>query len=150
MIINQINESNSFFTEKNLIEVANEVKLCALKTAKLGAETIDTLTIQLNFFCIETEKQLNLLGYIPFISSFSGRLRSYIGDAQIIISLAGLLFRGTEYHFTKQSEPKKMAHFHAVCIREGLGNYFRGYVEAIPVLGNVSTFVYDEFKKTDF
>jgi len=70
---------------------------------------------------------LNVLGYIPGISTFSGAYRTLIGTAYLIKSIACFLFDPAD----------KEKHREGILI--GAANTGRGLLEIIPIIGNLFT-----------
>lgn len=90
------------------------------------------------------EKTLNVLGYIPFISSVTGGVRILSSSITLITSAIKLplcaiadLFQHTPrgYSFRIQKHISYMCH--------SLLNIFRGSVEFSFLIGNIMTFSYD-------
>lgn len=72
---------------------------------------------------------LNLAGYTPMVSSFSGWGRMAYGVVRVIVGIAGLIFTS-----------------HAIMAQlaiSGVYHFARGYVEMIPFIGNAACFAFD-------
>jgi hypothetical protein len=90
------------------------------------------------------EKTLNVLGYIPFISSASGVVRMASAVITLITSAVKIPLCAIADLF--QKTPKGYSyriHVHVCYIAHSCANLFRGFVEFWVVLGNVLTFSYD-------
>lgn len=93
------------------------------------------------------EESLNLIGYIPVISSMSAAVRALGGKLQALIGfgfavyslIAGLKSsRGKIRHFLNFSA--SLSHF-----LHGLANMLRAAIEAVPFLSLVTCLPYDRF-----
>ncbi len=90
------------------------------------------------------EKTLNVLGYIPFISSASGFVRMASAVITLIESAVKIplcaiadLFQKTPRGYSYRMK------VHASYIAHSVANLFRGFLEFCVILGNVLTFSYD-------
>ncbi|MCH9631504.1 MAG: hypothetical protein S4CHLAM37_15270 [Chlamydiia bacterium] len=93
---------------------------------------------------VSMEKVFNIMGYIPVCSSASGPVRSLFGTIQTIVALVKIPF--TLLFDLFRENPKgygnrtlRNCHYAA----HGLGNIVRGFVEIVPLLGNITTIFYD-------
>jgi hypothetical protein len=68
---------------------------------------------------------LNLCGYCPVVSTFTGSFRALVGAAYLIKSVACCIF----------DSPKRA--YHVEGIKIAAANIGRGLLEAIPVIGNI-------------
>lgn len=90
------------------------------------------------------EKTLNVVGYIPAISVFSGAIRALSGVASIVVSavkgsflLIADLFSNQPFKYPYRS------YKHLTYIGHGLLNVIRGIIEGVPVAGNLLCLGYD-------
>jgi hypothetical protein len=102
----------------------------------------------LNRFLEDLEaKVLNILGYIPIVSTLSGAFRFFLGKLEFLGSLLFALLKVFLGVFTTQT-PSKRSHFseagyllsYAI---HALFNMFRGCLEMIPFLSLVTCLLYD-------
>lgn len=92
------------------------------------------------------EKTLNVLGYIPIISSASGCIRIISSSIQLVSSAVKMPLCALADLF--QETPKGYAFRikkHAGFMGHSLSNIFRGCVEFSCFIGNISCFCYDKF-----
>lgn len=75
--------------------------------------------------------RLNILGYIPLVSIFTGLYRTLVGLAYLIVSIARAIFDAKGRNLHKES------------IKIALANMGRGLLEMIPVVGNILAFNID-------
>ena len=89
------------------------------------------------------EKAFNILGWVPFISSATGPVRMIAGKVMAIAAavLAAATF-AAGYIMNDQKLIQKADQF-AGYIWHGLGNFVRGFIESIPIAGNLATILYD-------
>lgn len=73
---------------------------------------------------------LNILGYIPVVSTFSGIGRSLLGIVHSVVHLACAIFSQNRTHHLSEA-------------KLGAKNIVRGLVEAIPVIGNITLLIVD-------
>jgi hypothetical protein len=85
---------------------------------------------------IAVEKALNVFGYVPLVSNISGSLRVVLGKIQLVASAVLALIA----LFVGQPV---LAISLLICCVNGLPNIFRGFVENIPVIGNIACLCYD-------
>nr|MBA2729050.1 hypothetical protein [Parachlamydiaceae bacterium] len=74
--------------------------------------------------------KLNLLGYIPAVSTISGLARALLGVVHTIVHLACSIFSDHREHHLQEA-------------LLGAKNIVRGLVEAVPIIGNITMFVVD-------
>ena len=77
----------------------------------------------------------NVLGYLPVVSTITGLGRTLLGIVHTIVHLACSIFSKNRDH-----------HFQEVSL--GAKNIGRGLIEAIPIIGNITMFIVDIFKKS--
>ncbi len=77
-----------------------------------------------------TNAKINLLGYIPVVSTITGLGRALLGVIHTIEHLAGAIFSDHREHHLQET-------------LLGAKNIVRGLVEAVPVIGNITMFVVD-------
>jgi hypothetical protein len=93
------------------------------------------------------EQKLNITGYVPLLSSFSGAVRCIMGKLQIAIGIVcapanailGFCAQDEKVAENYFSEAKRST----AQIFHGIFNFFRGIIEIIPFVGNGLTFAYD-------
>ena len=98
------------------------------------------------------EQALNLIGYIPFVSTMSAALRLLGGKLQ---ALLGFVFAAVYFCFLKFSKARKVKHLfylksgfsHGM---HGIGNIIRSTIEAVPFLSLITCLPYDRFLKIRF
>lgn len=75
--------------------------------------------------------KLNLLGYIPGVSTVSGSIRTLLGIIHTIVHLVAAIFnaKNRAYHLKEAGL--------------GVRNIIRGLVEIIPIAGNITCLTYD-------
>jgi hypothetical protein len=91
------------------------------------------------------EKTLNVLGYIPIISSASGVVRMASAVIRLIASAVKIplcaiadLFQKTPRGYLYRIQ------VHTSYLGHSWANFFRGFVELFLIFGNVLTFSYDQ------
>lgn len=90
------------------------------------------------------EKTLNLLGYIPMFSTATGSYRVVINIASTVVSAVKATFLLLADLFTTKPYPYPYRSYkHLTYIGHNLCNILRGCVEAVPLIGNACTFLYD-------
>ena len=90
------------------------------------------------------EKIFNKLGYIPFVSIFTGATRFAIGKTLLIADVAGAILCTLGDIFKKDANNYAYrANQHIVYILHDLANLNRGFVEVWPFIGNFLTLFYD-------
>jgi hypothetical protein len=77
-----------------------------------------------------TNCRLNLLGYIPVVSTITGLGRALLGLVHTIVHLACSIFSKNRDHHLEEA-------------KLGAKNIGRGLIEAIPVIGNITMFIVD-------
>lgn len=105
----------------------------------------DELRLGLDHFMKSVEKILNLPGYVPIVSSFSGALRAEMGKVELIASL----FIGAYVGFVTGDVDQGIAAVIIYAIH-GLTNIGRGVVECIPLLGNFLCWIYDDVSRVAY
>lgn len=102
------------------------------------------------------EKELNLLGYIPVVSTFSGAVRITYGKLEVIAGLASSIFwsaKGIGDTLTgddKEAEKSLDNSIYSINYSlHGAANIFRGSIEIIPFIGNALTLIYDASEPLD-
>lgn len=97
------------------------------------------------------EQGLNVAGYIPVVSNISGSIRIAFGLTEIIGGLAAGIFMTAKGLLTGKDRQEKLNHvkytiefIYLPSFCHGMTNYGRGLVEMVPLLGNLSTFLYDK------
>ena len=80
------------------------------------------------------ERVFNGLGYVPFVSSFSGPLRVTMGKAEMV---AGAIFALVDYCLHAEEGTVDLSF-----IVHGAANCLLGMAETIFVVGNLCTFTY--------
>lgn len=89
------------------------------------------------------EKQFNVLGYVPIVSTISGLSRIFYGKLNIVFSTALLAYNFFQDLKSGSSDYRIKIH-HFVChIVHGQLNLIRGVFEMIPVIGNLGCIIYD-------
>ena len=89
------------------------------------------------------EKALNVLGWVPFVSSVSGAVRMSAGKVMVVaFAVLSALTYIMAYMSNNQKLMDKADQF-TQYIWHGFANVGRGFVESIPFLGNVCTILYD-------
>jgi hypothetical protein len=90
------------------------------------------------------EKTINVFGYIPVISTFSGTLRMVVGGIALIKHVVAAVFCSIADLFGSNSNGYgyRVFKYSAYCIHD-LCNVIRGGVELFPLAGNLITFIYD-------
>ena len=81
-----------------------------------------------------TSCRLNILGYIPAVSTVTGLSRALLGLVHTIVHLACSIFSKNRDHHLEEA-------------KLGAKNIGRGLIEAIPVIGNITMLIVD-FKRT--
>jgi hypothetical protein len=81
--------------------------------------------------------KLNLYGYIPVVSTFTGLGRALLGVVHTIVHLAASIFSKHKNH-----------HFQEAWL--GAKNIGRGVVEAIPIIGNITMLIVDLLRVEKF
>lgn len=96
------------------------------------------------------EQGLNVAGYIPVVSNISGPIRIAFGLTEMIGGLAAGIFMTAKGLLTGKDRQEKLNHvkyttdfIHLPSFCHGMTNIGRGIIEQVPVLGNLSTFLYD-------
>lgn len=79
-----------------------------------------------------TNCKLNILGYIPVVSTITGLSRALLGLVHTIIHLVCAVFGNREMHLKE------------ACL--GLKNICIGLIEAIPVIGNITILFIDIYR----
>ncbi len=74
--------------------------------------------------------KLNISGYIPVVSTITGLGRALLGVVHTIVHLVSAIFSQNREHHLQEASL-------------GAKNIGRGFVEAIPVIGNITLFVVD-------
>lgn len=85
------------------------------------------------------DKIFRYLGYIPIISSFSGKFRQYYGAIKAVSAVALPIFT----LITASAAPVTVPGVIGILLYSGISDMVRGGVERIPVYGNVACIVYD-------
>jgi hypothetical protein len=106
----------------------------------------------LEMLLVKAEEALNLVGYIPVISAFSGAVRSVGGIVQIIFGLLFALAHFLKIRFLKAPNIRSilgikdgLAHgFH------GLANFIRAKIELVPFLSLFTCLPYDRILNKRF
>jgi len=110
---------------------------------------------EINAFFIGIEEAFRLPGYIPIVSTITGFVRMlglyFIqGLVGLIILIAGLIIGVFMQIFGEKTSSQrwlKRASFGAYhCVHASL-NFYRGSVELVPVIGNLSVYFYDKGMK---
>lgn len=101
---------------------------------------------------VRGEEALNLIGYIPFVSTASAAVRSLGG---ILLFIIGLCFAIGNFFAFAYSKPRKIKHFLHLktsfgYAMHGAANFFRAKIEAFPFLGLVFCLPYDRYFKKRF
>lgn len=102
------------------------------------------------------EQALDVAGYIPFVSNYSGALRMLIAKIQLVIGGLGLLGVGCAQAYFRvaygsttaqyQSSMEKVKDFKETSVdnlTHGMANFARAYVEMFGILGNLTMLAYD-------
>jgi hypothetical protein len=90
-----------------------------------------------------SEKALNVLGWVPFVSTLSGGVRMMAGKIQAV---AFAVFASLLFVYAYLSNNQKLlaaADRLTTYIWHGMANVCRGFVEMIPIGGNIATILYD-------
>jgi hypothetical protein len=92
----------------------------------------------------DIEKTLNILGYIPGVSSSTGIGRSLLGIVGLVKNSVKMVFYTLTDIFKRCSHGYGYRTFkHASYIFHDLGNIIRGSIEFLPLIGNNLGMVYD-------
>ena len=82
------------------------------------------------------EKALNVLGYIPIVSSVTGFVRVQYGKFEVVASIAVAAFKFIASLFARSDAQRAQLEMESVqaltYIKHGLANFARGMVEMIP------------------
>ncbi len=102
----------------------------------------------LDFSLDKFEHGLNVAGYIPFVSSFSGGVRAIMGKIEVIGALAtaaimaiGALFNPNAAQ--RQAQLSKSGEIAVKYSWHGVANILRGALEIVPFLSLVTCLPYD-------
>lgn len=79
---------------------------------------------------------LNILGYIPVVSTVTGLARALLGIVHIIVHLTCSIFNNRDHHLAEA--------------KLGLKNIGRGLVEALPIIGNITMLIVDQVRMSKF
>ena len=98
------------------------------------------------------EEALNLIGYVPVVSTMSAALRALSGKLQVVL---GIIFAIVYFSLLGFSETRKIKHFlHLKSsfgqIFHGICNIVRSLLEAVPFLSLVTCLPYDRLLKKRF
>ena len=98
------------------------------------------------------EESLNLVGYVPFLSTVSGALRSLGGIAQLIVGFSCAIGYFCSFRYSKQSKVKHLLHLKTSLSHgfHGIANWLRAKIEIIPFLSLIFCLPYDRFFKKRF
>lgn len=98
------------------------------------------------------EEALNLVGYIPFVSTVSASIRSLGGILQMILGGCFALGYFCFFFYKKPRNIKHFFHFKMSMgyILHGVANFFRAKIEAIPFLSLLFCLPYDRYFKKRF
>jgi len=94
------------------------------------------------------EHGLNIAGYVPILSSFSGGLRAVLGKIEIIGAIAAAAIMAVAALFNpdaaqRQAQLNKALQIAVKYSLHGAANMFRGTVESIPFVSLVTCLPYD-------
>lgn len=89
------------------------------------------------------ENTFNKLGYIPLASTITGPIRALYGTTQVTAGVCLHYFKAAQYFITANPEHRNEAAAGFWYQLHGYNNISRGVVEFIPIVGNVSTILYD-------
>lgn len=91
------------------------------------------------------EHVLNVLGYIPCVSSPSGIVRGFYGLILVVTSCVAAIFVSLADRFTKNASERGLRTMqHLSYAVHGIENMFRGFVELLPfVVNNLALIAYD-------
>lgn len=89
------------------------------------------------------EEVLNVMGYVPMISTASGAVRRIYAMVQIITGVALLIITALGSYFNNNKHLQELRHRFKGQIMNGLGNLTRATVEMVPFFGNITTMIYD-------
>jgi hypothetical protein len=87
-----------------------------------------------------TEKGLNVLGWVPFVSSLSGAFRMVVAKVMIVTTL---ILAAAEFMIGYLSSRAYRLQSHKCYLMHGVGNWVRGSIESFPFIGNLLCFIYD-------
>ena len=90
------------------------------------------------------EQILNTLGYIPLVSSISGTGRIVYGSVETLAGNVSCTYKSCQYFITGNREHRNQAAAHFWYAVHGVMNVQRGGWEFVPIIGNLSTFLYDK------
>ena len=99
----------------------------------------DLVMVNADHLMANVEKALNIPGYFPIVSSFTGPFRAAIGKVEIVAAL----FIGLYVLFTTGNLDWAFNRGVEYAIH-GASNIFRGVVEFIPFLGNYLCWAHDK------
>lgn len=100
-------------------------------------------TNHLNNILGKTEHAFNVLGWVPVLSSASGAIRIIAGKVQLVAALALAFFQKISGLIFQKKSYIELSNHSFDYVKHGIANICRGYLETIPLIGNVSLFVYD-------
>ena len=88
------------------------------------------------------ESALNLIGKIPWVSSYSGPVRIIAGQV-MLVAAALLALLSIIVSRVKEDPTLDISHECSIYAVHGMANWTRGYVESHFIIGNLCTFFYD-------
>ncbi len=89
------------------------------------------------------ENTFNKLGYIPIVSTITGSTRALYGTAELTAGIGLQCLKGAQYFITANPEHRNEAAAGYWYAFHGAHNINRGAIECVPVIGNISTILYD-------
>jgi hypothetical protein len=108
----------------------------------------------LSAICETVDGVFNLVGYFPIVSSFTGPVRSFLwAPLQVLVGLVSfpliLIIGIIALPLLTGASLKGWVNtllFPLSLIANGLLNFVRGFVEAVPIAGNLVAFIYDRIR----
>ena len=113
---------------------------------------MDQIQINLNKTLNSFEGGLNVAGYVPIVSTFSGALRINYGKLEVIGAIvAAVLITARALFLVNTSdrdrELKRALDVFTCYTLHGIANIFRGILETIPLISLVTCLPYDLYGK---
>lgn len=90
------------------------------------------------------ENTFNILGYVPLVSTITGPARALYGTAELTAGIGLHYLKGAQYFITANPEHRNEAAAGYWYVFHGAQNINRGAIECLPIIGNLSTILYDQ------
>jgi len=120
------------------------------KYSRKAGEFINGHISKVDHACLELEKYLNVIGYVPFVGALSGAIRVIYGAVQAIVGLAVAIFAGINMLYHNHKKNTEEAEYYKTLALKGLNyaaqgglNIGRGFIEKVPGLALITTLPFD-------